>query len=157
MPGLAHILTAELQGCVPVHQSEPRHVLSMNETRWQETAQGHPILRPHPFSSSNAGGGREGTVVLLQGWEAEAVPKPGFQHNPSLVLLSVCVLRGCPPLSHSIPLSPSPCPLSPVSPPRQMSLTLAALHQGCVSLLTLIKNFTARWQEMHFQFICCGY
>lgn len=157
MPGLAHILTAELQGCIPVHQGKPRHVLSMNETRWQKAAQGHPILRLHPSPSSNAGDGREGTVVLLQDWEAESVPKAGFQHNPCLVLPSVCVLRGCPPPSHSIPLLPPPCLLSPLSPPRQMPPTLAALDQGCVSLLTLIKNFTARWQEMHFQFICCGY
>ena len=157
MPGLARTLAAELQGCVPVHQGKPRHVLSVNETWWPEAAQGHPILRPHPSPGSNAGDGREETMVLLQDWEAEAVPKAGFQHNPILLLNSVCVLRGCPPPSHSIPVSPSPYPLSSVSPPRQMPPTLAALDQGCVSLLTLIKNFTARWQEMHFQFICCGY
>lgn len=54
----------------------------------------------------------------------------------------------------AVPAAPGPG--GPAEPPRP--LPVAAPGAGSAAFSPYInKNFTARWQEMHFQFICCSY
>lgn len=54
-----------------------------------------------------------------------------------------------------VPAAPGPgSPSEPpgLRPPRPRALGASAAFSPYIN-----KNFTARWQEMHFQFICCSY
>lgn len=119
-------------------------------------------MSPKPAHGRPLPRGRQlgGCCPVLPPCEALPLPVPQFPHTAMLPA------GGCspvPPPSLSITGAPLPSPWPPAlaalpRPPLPSTPLWTRPARASAAFSPYInKNFTARWQEMHFQFICCSY